>query len=491
MPAEACHLRAVLAVSLLLLAGRAHAQQYHADAGLQAWRQAQAAAPAGGSRTSRTPARAGSYHRVSQPTETDEAVESVPQSTQKGELVPVPEGGFSEEGGAEYDGFVGSHDNMFDENGESCESCGECDGCDACGECGDGCEDDPAPWYALGDVTFLSRGRGRNVVFSRVRQTVIAGGVPIGFDRPVLSTTQVKFDFEPGTRVTVGRNLFRDILDRRHSVEFTFLGLFDWGMQTGIHGRRISSGGVTFGSLLSDVNAGGIGFGGQMLGGFNGADEHHIRSMSDLNNYELNYRIRRLPGRDRIVAGLGNSWTRQCTPGIQGSLLTGIRYLSINEQMSFSSKGTIADLQGDPIADFSAAYRVVTHNDLVGWQIGGDMIAQDCQWSVGMSCKAGIYGNASNQTSFIQSNNNTFAPSVNTFLKASDVGVAFVGDLGLLATWRLTPRVTLRSTYDFLWVQNLALGPQQIQHNLNNPASVNNGGFTVFQGVSLGGEYRW
>lgn len=491
MPAEACHLRAVLAVSLLLLAGRAHAQQYHADAGLQAWRQAQAAGSGGGSRTSRAPARAGAYYRVSQPTETDAAVEGVPQTSQKGELVPVPEGGFSEEGGAEYDDFVGSHENMFDEYGESCESCGECDGCDACGECEDCLEDDPTPWYGSGDVTFLSRSRSPKLIFSRVRQTIFVGNTPIGLDRPVLSTKQVKFDFEPGMRTTIGRNLFRDILDRRHSVEFTFLGLFDWGMQTSIRGTRISGGGANFGSLLSDVNAGGIAIGGQMLGGFNGADEHHVRSMSDLNNYELNYRIRRLPGRDRIVAGLGNSWTRQCTPGIQGSLLTGIRYLSINEQMSFSSRGLAVDQGSGDAFDFSAAYRTVTHNDLVGWQLGGDMIAQECQWSVGMSCKAGIYGNSSNQTSFVQSNNNTFAPSVNSFFKASDVGVAFVGDLGLMATWRLTPRVTLRSSYDFMWVQGIALAPQQIQHDLNNPPRVNNGSYSVFQGVSLGGEYRW
>jgi Putative beta barrel porin-7 (BBP7) len=472
VPAEACHLRAVVAVSLVLLAGAAHAQQFHSDEGLQAWRQA-----VGSSARSRASARAGSYYRVSQPSEIEDVGPGEPQTAEQGELVPAPQPA-PEEGFFDGDSFAEPPEYMLDEDGESL---------------GALMEDDPTPWYARADVTFLSRSRPPRLVFSRVRQTLILSGTPIGFDLPVLSTTQVKFDFEPGTRVTIGRGLYRDILDRQHCVEFTFLGLFNWGVNTSIRGARISNGAIVFGSLLSDINAGGTDIGGRILGGYNGADEHHVRSLSDLNSYELNYRLRRLPGRDRMVAGIGDTWTRQCTPGMQGSLLTGVRYLSINEQMSFSSNGVASDLMGDPIAEFSAAYRVVTHNDLVGWQIGGDMTAQDCTWSLGMSCKAGVFANVSNQTSYVAVNNNFFAASPNNFFKASDVGVAFVGDLGMTATWRPTPRITLRSTYDFMWVNGIALGPQQMQQDLVNPspARVNHTSYTVFQGVSLGGEYRW
>lgn len=475
MPAGVCHFRAILAVSLLLLAGRARAQTGYPDEGLQAWRQARAPTPAswksGSPGPARASVRAGSYYPVSQTDE--EAVDGSPSAEEgEDEIVPTPERGFAGD-----DGFGGTPEYLLDEENDA--------------SLGEFLEDDPTPWYFQGDVTFLSRSRPSHIVFTRVLQVIHVGTLAIPLHRPVLSNKQVKFDFEPGTRETLGRNLYRDILNRQHSVEFTYLGLFDWGANAGIRGRRISDGQITVGSLLSDVNAGGVIIGGVAIGGFNSADEHHVRSLSDLNNYELNYRIRRLPGRDRMVAGPNDTWTRQCTPGLTGSLLTGVRYVSINEQMSFSSRGRVGDAADNTLADFSAAYRVVTHNDLVGWQLGGDLIAQDCNWSLGVGCKAGVFANVSNQTSNVAVNNGLFAASPNTFFKASDLGVAFVGDLGLSATWRLTPRITLRSTYDFMWVDGIALAPQQIEQNLNTSSRVIHGNHTVFQGVSLGGEYRW
>ena len=37
-----------------------------------------------------------------------------------------------------------------------------------------------------------------------------------------------RFDATPGMRLTIGRNLFEDIIERQHAIEFSYLGLNSW-----------------------------------------------------------------------------------------------------------------------------------------------------------------------------------------------------------------------------------------------------------------------
>jgi hypothetical protein len=58
--------------------------------------------------------------------------------------------------------------------------------------------------------------------------------------------------------------------------------------------------------LTSDINP--------FIGGFNGSDEQTFRYVSDLDNYELNYRVSWRLGRDQMVLQPGGDWVQQASP---------------------------------------------------------------------------------------------------------------------------------------------------------------------------------
>ena len=77
-----------------------------------------------------------------------------------------------------------------------------------------------------------------------------------------LHTKNADFTYEAGTRLTIGKILGRDVANRDHGIEFTFLGLFDYSGRAALVPANVESGlGII--SLLgsNEVDAGRLGQG--------------------------------------------------------------------------------------------------------------------------------------------------------------------------------------------------------------------------------------
>ena len=104
--------------------------------------------------------------------------------------------------------------------------------------------------------------------------------------------------------------------------------------------------------------------------------------------------------------------------------------------------------------------------------------------------KAGIYGNVSKQDSFLA------APGGGASIATSTARVGFVGEAGLVATWRVRPWLAARAGYQAFWLGGVATATNQLRGQslvAGSPArgSTNTGGSVVLQGIDLGLEGRW
>jgi hypothetical protein len=324
-----------------------------------------------------------------------------------------------------------------------------------------------------------------------VQQTVV-----LSISQPTgLTTSGPGFHIVPGLRLTVGRNLFEDILQRQHAIEFQFLGLTQWegsAYQNGVGESVIQNGSITtihFPGLYSffPPNVGGFGsFAG-------GASNMNIVETSAMNNFEMNYRISKLPRSDRIAHLPDGTWMQVGTPTLVHSVLGGIRVFTYNDTFNWNSTGTYngSGLNFSPInGPFSGVYNVKTTNTLVGTQIGGDLFMHYNVWTLGIRSKAGVYYNGAKQISDVQINDPIFGNSAGH--ARGEVGrVAFLGDLGFVGTGRMTERSYFRFSYDFLWAAGLANAPEQLQYTTNLAPSVRSNGKRLFQGCSIGFDFCW
>jgi hypothetical protein len=142
------------------------------------------------------------------------------------------------------------------------------------------------------------------------------------------------------------------------------------------------------------------------------------------------------------------------------------------------------------VADTS--YVIDTDNDLYGAQGGGRIQSFNCNWGWEIIGKAGVYGNDGSQ-----SQNNVDELGVNDVVvrnsAASDSTAAFVGELGFSGLARLTCNSSARFGYNVLWIEGLALAPDQLDFS-DTPESgtyVANDGGTFMHGFNFGLEYGW
>src|SRR5262249_53557805 len=112
-----------------------------------------------------------------------------------------------------------------------------------------------------------------------------------------------------------------------------------------------------------------------------------------------------------------------------------------------------------------------TTNNLTGLQVGTDMwICLLPGLRAGGEFQAGVYGNHMNINTTIGTNlpnlGNAIAPER---LQHNDV--SFIGQVNLLATYRINYQWTLRGGYTFLYVDGVALAPENF--NASAPAIFN------------------
>ncbi|MBX9790681.1 MAG: BBP7 family outer membrane beta-barrel protein [Pirellulales bacterium] len=366
--------------------------------------------------------------------------------------------------------------------------------CPNCGNIGCVCPPPVCPptWYVEADAVWLQRNASHRRRIAQTFATIVINNIPITGTVERGNARSLNFLFEPGTRVTVGRVLFQDFLDRYHSIEATYLGWYDWGASQTIQTPAIiatpisQNAIVVSGNLFTPFPTNTAGFGRLF--------EMRQDYSSTFQNLEFNYRIRRSLEQDRLVASVDGTWVREITPQGIPSFLMGLRYIEIDERYNLRTLSVTETIEpNQTILNVARGnYNVRTRNHLFGFQIGGDWVEEHARFNWGGRGKFGLFGNASRLYTDITATPDAFgsvSPARN-FIK--DRGVfSFVGEFGLMASWHVTKHISLRAAYDWMWIANIAVAPEQLNFRIGGPNTMNTGGFRFLQGPSIGGQVVW
>jgi len=287
--------------------------------------------------------------------------------------------------------------------------------------------------YLQADVLFLARSHDPDqvvaVTLPPASQTVLTA------DDAALSGK-----LQPGLLMTYGIRF-----DQVSALELTFFGFNNW------HSSAVANDGGQL-SLPGTLPL--------ITQDFIFADRIKIDYTSSIYNAEANY--------TQTISGL--------------KLLAGFRYVRLND--SFDINSTVDAFSS------SSDYLVRAKNNLIGGQIG---MGFDWQWdrlTLGALGKFGVYGNIAEQNTLLKDLNNTF---VRRNFQDHTTVTSVIGEIGLDASYRVLDWLSFRVGYRFMWIDNLALAPDQLNFNSTPDAgqSVTAGNHLFLNGVNVGLEARW
>ena len=323
-------------------------------------------------------------------------------------------------------------------------------------------------WYVQQSVVYMSRS------VNIKNELVLANDFSSAALTRQQNTLQVADNgFQPGMRSTIGKFLGRDDRNRDHAVEFTFLGLTHWRSSGGL--AAVNPGGIF--TLLDFANN---------VPAFSGSNTQSFQETSSFDSFELNYRVSRRLSHDQMVYTRDSTWVRQCTPTALPSVFAGVRVVTINEKFNYFAQAIGPLING--------SYRVSTHNRLVGPQIGTDWFYERSEWRAGIRGKAGAFVNWANQATQVQisdANGAAVQSMQNRTQYAGTDIMSFVAEINLIGLYQFTPCFALRTSYDLMWVTDLALAQNQVSFTVTNPAFVSAQHSLFYQGLSLGFEYTY
>ena len=328
-------------------------------------------------------------------------------------------------------------------------------------------------WYARQDFVYMSR-------FSTDTRTLIGDFTAVDPQTQVpleSTTTGRSLGFEPGGRITLGRFLCRDQKNRDHSLEFAFFGLFDWQQSNGMVGRSVNS----LFTLIDPYTATA-----DQVGGFNAVQEQSFTYDSSFDSYEMNYVIAQRLGRDRLEMSPEGEWVRKLSPSHISTFLGGPRYISTGEGFDWRSAAADPDVA-------NGLYQVTTNNQLVGLQFGHELIIQRPKFRFGIRNKVGGYINYSDQNTFVNivdSRQGTTGDQ--TRIESGNAhDMTFIYDLNIMAAYHIRPNLAIRAGYDFMFINQLALAPEQLTFVPPPSSRIVTGGALLLNGFSLGLEMVW
>ncbi len=323
----------------------------------------------------------------------------------------------------------------------------------------DDCEEDcrggiiahrPSSWYAIADFTPLMYDANGNVELARLGAT----------GATVLTSTDLEHEFDSGARITIGRTFGGGC----YQLEGSYLGVYSW--QDAV--------------TLANSTANGLGGVGNLSSAFSnfnnpaiaGLDLNNRITATDYNSFksaEINFR----------------TWLNLPPGPFDVQLLVGARYMKALENFGYSA------ISDRPLALGSQNLATVqTQNDMHGVQIGIDMdFLISARMYVDFELKGGILQNiASQSTSYT---NIDSAGAVGVFdSSATQHRTAFFGDLNLTANWQMAPNWSLRLGYQAIFINGLALAPQNLQTNNSllrtGPGQLDDAGEAIYHGPVLG-----
>jgi len=166
--------------------------------------------------------------------------------------------------------------------------------------------------------------------------------------------------------------------------------------------------------------------------------------------------------------------------------LAGFRYVGVEEQASILMNCCV-----DDESVIKVPYGVRTRNNGFGAQIGNRARWTWERWAFEGWAKAGLLGNAQEQ---IQSPLVDFTGfQQRPALSTTGSQVSFIGDINTSLVYRLTDVWGLRVGYNLIWIDGLALAPNQFDFSVteNSGTRLVSGGGIFMHGANLGLEARW
>ncbi len=341
----------------------------------------------------------------------------------------------------------------------------------------------------------------------------------------VVDLRQLDLGVSSSYDATIGHYFCRDKYNNDHFVEFTFWGFSSWGKGKEVNGYLVP---IYDETTTYDAAQAGLIFATQEIPTETGRYQGSLRTAfpmagtleladatdaqktlslafnygtnesfyfrSAMNNFEINGRINPCGQPDRLVMEPDGRWRRECQPGTYMSYLYGLRFMQLDETFTFHSNGT-----GPYNNDYTAAtedavgdYGVVTHNSLLGLQIGAEMMFRKCRWAWGFTAKVGPYLNFADQESTINASVvDGQHDSYYRRLSAAKCQTALIAETGLQATYKFRPNLMGRAAYDFMWISGVAIAPEQLQFNAAPINRIGAGGVIYAQSVTLSLEWLW
>jgi len=166
------------------------------------------------------------------------------------------------------------------------------------------------------------------------------------------------------------------------------------------------------------------------------------------------------------------------------TLLVGLRLGELDEL--YSATGLGARIPA-PV-NFDAS----TFNHLYGLQVGADYEFYNMGGPLKVSalCKAGVYDNVASQRSH---QIDTSDPTSEQTIEATRNQAAFMGETGLVATYRVTCHLSFRATATAVWLEGVALAPEQISATdfMAGTATIDTHGSIFYYGGGLGMEVKY
>jgi len=286
----------------------------------------------------------------------------------------------------------------------------------------------------------------------------------------LLSTSDLDFDFEPGVRATVGMRMCGG-----RALEFSYFGLWQGDASSVTVAPNDEAYLIFPDNLVGNV--------------FVDMDQTHVDYSSQLHSFELN-----LPcccgccdqcdsgkGGDKGKGGEGGCGDVYCR---SFEWFGGFRYLRLGEELNILAQRT--EVGGVE----QGSYNIRTTNHLYGAQLGARLRRS---WSVfgwEATGKAGIFGNDAQTNQSVTDFPDYQLPGRTAWSRNGTV--AFLGEVNLSALCRLTDVWNLRAGYNAIWIEGVALAPDQLDfHFAAAPRTIDNGGGMFLHGVNLGLEARW
>jgi hypothetical protein len=163
-------------------------------------------------------------------------------------------------------------------------------------------------------------------------------------------------------------------------------------------------------------------------------------------------------------------------PACRVTMVAGFRWAQLREKLDGGLAATT----------YERFWDTNTENNLFGFQIGTEtkFWERGC-FSIGGIVKGGVYANHAEQRSTLDDSGSLLTAA------ASTNRTAFLGEVGLDAKYQVTKYLTLRTGYQVLWLEGVALAPGQLpMTNLSSgETGINTAGGVLYHGATAGFEY--